>query len=96
MQAKPGIIVNSEKCRGCRRCEMACSWKSDGLTNPRMAGIRIWKTEAEGKDTPVFNQICLDQFCGKEHPDKKGSGIPLCVTTCLFGALTVEEVSADE
>lgn len=90
MQTKPGIIVNNEKCRGCRRCEMACSWTPGGLTNPRLSGIRIWKTEDQGKDTPVFNQVCLDQFCGKEHPDKKGSGVPLCVSTCLFGALEVE------
>ena len=90
------IIVHREKCRGCRRCEMACSWKSGGLTNPRLAGISIWKTENEGKDVPVLNQICLDQFCGKEHPDKLGSGIPLCVSTCLFGALTVEGDEGNE
>jgi len=96
MKSKPGITVHPEKCRGCRRCEMACAWNPNGLTNPRMAGISIWKTESQGKDLPVFNQTCLDQFCGKEHPDKPGSGIPLCVSTCLFGALTVEEVESHE
>lgn len=75
---------------------MACSWKPDGFTNPRMAGISIWKSEDQGKDLPVFNQTCLDQFCGKEHPDKIDSGIPLCVSTCLFGALTAEGVEGHE
>ncbi len=96
MQRKSGIIVHQEKCRGCRRCEIACSWNVGGITNPRLAGINIWKTEESGKDVPVFSQICLDQFCGKEHPKHKGSGIPLCVSTCLFGALTVEEDAVNE
>lgn len=96
MDSKTGLLVYPEKCRGCRRCEMACSWKPEGLTNPRMAGIKIYKLEDQGKDLPVFNQTCLDQFCGKEHPGKTGSGIPICVSTCIFGALAMEGVENHE
>ncbi|MBF7081726.1 hypothetical protein IT084_01855 [Desulfallas sp. Bu1-1] len=81
------IVTHPEKCRGCRRCEMACSWTDQGLMNPRLAGIRIWKLEDEGKDYPVLNQQCLDNFCGKELREQKNTGIPACVGSCLFGAL---------
>lgn len=96
MQRKTGIVVHQEKCRGCRRCEIACSWTAAGITNPRLAGLRIWKAEESGRDIPQLSQLCLDQFCGKEHPNRQGSGIPLCVSTCLFGALTMEEESKYE
>ena len=85
------IHVDQEKCRGCRRCEVACSWKAGGSINPRLAGIHVWKDEESGKDYPVVNQQCMDRFCGKEHPARRGGGVPLCVATCLFGALTYGE-----
>ncbi|MTI82645.1 MAG: hypothetical protein FH756_01845 [Firmicutes bacterium] len=95
MYNKPMIEVFPEKCRGCRRCEVACSWDASlGTVNPRMAGIRIMKLEEEGKDYPVLNQQCLDQFCGKVSPGRGAEEEPLCVSTCLFGALKIaEEVS---
>lgn len=88
---KLSFRIDNNKCRGCRRCEMACSWSNSGTTNPRLAGIKIKKNEEEGKDYPVFNQTCFDQFCGKEHSAEKGNGVPLCVTTCLFGAIAIDE-----
>lgn len=81
------ININPEKCRGCRRCEVACSWTPSGRINPRLAGIRIWKDEGRGRDYPVINQQCLDNFCGKEHPARRGwdpvSGRPLETLTFL-------------
>jgi len=85
------IVVDEGKCRGCRRCEVACSWNDDGMINPRLAGIQIWKLEETGKDYPVLNQQCLDNFCGKVSPRRKRENEPMCVTTCLFGALTMDQ-----
>ena len=76
------IITHPEKCRGCRRCEMACAWTDQGLINPRLAGIRIWKLEEEGKDYPVLNQQCLDKFCGKELPGQRARGIQIGRASC--------------
>ncbi|TYO95336.1 hypothetical protein [Desulfallas thermosapovorans] len=90
------IIIHPENCRGCRRCEMACAWTDQGLVNPRLAGIRIWKLEDEGKDYPVFNQLCLDSFCGKELPEERGSGVPACVGSCLFNALEMAGGNGNE
>ncbi len=92
MYNKPLIEVFPEKCRGCRRCEVTCSWDASlGTVNPRMAGIRIMKLEEEGKDYPVLNQQCLDQFCGKVSPGRGAEEEPLCVSTCLLGALKIAE-----
>ncbi|MCL6611739.1 MAG: hypothetical protein K6T66_09405 [Peptococcaceae bacterium] len=97
MYGKPRIEVHPENCRGCRRCEVACSWTEYGTVNPRLAGIRIWKLEEEGKVYPVFNQTCLDRFCGKADPGKKMDDEPLCVTSCLFGGIKMaREVSESE
>lgn len=85
------IVTSPENCRGCRRCEVACSWTQYGTVNPRTAGIRIWKLEEEGKDYPVFNQQCLDRFCGKASPLRKREDEPVCVTTCLFGGIRMAE-----
>lgn len=88
--SKIAFKINEQKCRGCRRCEAACSWTNSGMTNPRLAGIKIFKSEEEGKDYPVINQTCYQDFCGKKHPLERRNNIPLCVTTCLFGAITIE------
>lgn len=97
MYGKPRIEICPENCRGCRRCEMACSWTGYGTVNPRLAGIRIWKLEEEGKDYPVFNQLCLDKFCGKADPRRKREDEPLCVTSCLFGGIRMTgEVPGNE
>lgn len=97
MQGKPRIEVYPENCRGCRRCEVSCSWTRYGTSNPRLSGIRIWKIEEEGKDYPVFNQQCLDSFCGKTHPERKRDDEPLCVTSCLFGGIKMApEVTGNE
>lgn len=88
------ITVHPEYCRGCRRCEMACAWWGQSAANPRMAAIRVWKVEEEGKDYPVLSQQCLDAFCGKELPGRAGGKVPACVASCLFGALeTTGEVT---
>lgn len=86
------IKINPEKCRGCRRCELACSWTVDGFSNPALAGIRIDKLEDKGKDYPVLNQQCEEKFCGKIHPwQDPNDQIPRCVASCLFGALRMSQ-----
>jgi len=86
----PNINIIPENCRGCRRCEVACSYSSSGAINPRLAGIKIIKVEEKGKHYPVLNQQCFDNFCGKVHRKEQGEQIPLCVSTCLFDALNLE------
>lgn len=81
------IKIIPENCRGCRRCQVACSWHDPGPLNPRLAGIQILKLDEGSCDYPVINMECLEKFCGKTHPRKKAGQEPACVSACLFGAL---------
>ncbi len=81
------IKIVPENCRGCRRCQVACSWNDLGPLNPRLAGIRILRLDQGGIDYPVINQECLERFCGKSTPGGKNKQEPACVGACLFGAL---------
>ncbi len=84
------ISIFPENCRGCRRCEAACSWHHPGPFNPRLAGINIMKLDEGGTDYPVINPECLERFCGKVDPKRKNDLEPACVSACLFGALKME------
>ena len=89
MNNAPFILINQEKCRGCRSCEVACAWRDSGPFNPRLAGINIMKLENEGIDYPVINTECQENFCGKVSPGRTREYEPACVTACLFGALEI-------
>ena len=69
------IKIIPENCRGCRRCEVACSWHDPGPLNPRLAGIQIMKLDEGGSDYPVINMECLERFCGKTRsPEQNQAG----------------------
>lgn len=91
MPRKPLIEVSPENCRGCRRCEIACSWQDFGPLNPRLAGIHILKLDNSGIDYPSLNAHCLDRFCGKTLPGSVESTLPACVSACLFDALKLNQ-----
>lgn len=84
------IRIIPENCRGCRRCQVACSSYDPGPLNPRLAGIQILRLENEGGEYPVINMECLERFCGKSHP-RNTEQKPACVSACLFGALEMTE-----
>lgn len=90
------IKILPEQCRGCRRCQLACSWHDPGPLNPRFAGIRILSLDDGGTDYPVINMECLERFCGKQHPRRKNALEPACVSACLFGALECTHVEVPD
>jgi len=86
MDYASSIRIIPENCRGCRRCQVACSSYDPGPLNPRLAGIQILRLENKGCDYPVINMECLERFCGKADP-RNTEQKPACVRACLFGAL---------
>ena len=50
MSYAASIRIIPENCRGCRRCQVACSSYDPGPLNPRLAGIQILRLEDEGGD----------------------------------------------
>jgi len=84
------IRIIPENCRGCRRCQVACSSHDPGPLNPRLAGIQILQLEDEGGSYPMINMECLERFCGKTHPGNTERK-PACVGACLFGTLEMTQ-----
>jgi anaerobic carbon-monoxide dehydrogenase iron sulfur subunit len=75
----PHLVVNSQKCCGCRICEMSCSMSQLEIFNPRKALLRVEinrlpdpKTELSQIDVPV---VCLQ--CDPAP----------CAEACLEGAI---------
>jgi Fe-S-cluster-containing dehydrogenase component len=83
------VKIIPDNCRGCRRCEIACSWHGRGPLNPRLAGIKIMKLDQGATDYPVLDMECLEHFCGKVDTAREREFEPACVSACLFGALKI-------
>lgn len=97
------LMINHEKCTGCRLCEIVCSVFHEGVSNPSRSRINIIKWEAEGLYIPMSCQQCEDAPCMTICPVKAISrdqaldyvkidydvciGCRSCVAVCPFGAM---------
>lgn len=70
------LRVDSEKCCGCRICEMACSMMHHGLFNPRKAFLRIEMnrlpmvgTKPSEIDVPIVCLQCDPAPCSEACPE---------------------------
>jgi carbon-monoxide dehydrogenase iron sulfur subunit len=59
------IRVNVEKCSGCRRCEVNCSFFRSGKVGRSGAAIKVVKIEDQGIDFPLVCQACQERYCTK-------------------------------
>jgi len=64
------LMINYEKCTGCRLCELVCAVKHDGKSNPTRSRIRVMKWEMEGLYIPMSCQQCQDAPCMNVCPVK--------------------------
>lgn len=97
------ILVDPTKCTGCRTCEMICSVKHLGVSNPSRARIHIVKWEQECFEIPMLCQQCEDAPCAAVCPvraitrdEELGINVidhdkcivcKMCVLACPFGAM---------
>jgi Fe-S-cluster-containing hydrogenase component 2 len=97
------LTVNSEKCTGCRLCELVCSVVHEGVSNPAKSRIQVVKWEDEGLYVPMICQQCEDAPCMSVCPmgaisrDKDLGHVTVnydvcigcrsCVNICPFGAM---------
>lgn len=102
MEAK-ALMINHEKCTGCRRCELVCSVFHENVANPSKARIKVEKWEWEGLYIPMSCKQCVDAPCMNVCPvkaitrdDVQGLvsvdndmciGCRSCVAVCPFGAM---------
>ena len=97
------LLIDHEKCTGCRLCELVCSVTHDGVSNPARSRIKVMKWEAEGLYIPMSCQQCEDAPCMNVCPVKAIHrdedygfvqvdydvciGCRSCVMICPFGAM---------
>ena len=103
------LVVDHEKCTGCRLCEMACSIKHTGVNNPTRSRIHVIKWQTEGFDLPMLCQQCEEAPCIVVCPKDALYRDPLlgrvtlnydlcigcrmCVTACPFGGMGIDTVT---
>lgn len=97
------LVVDPERCTGCRLCEIICSVKHTGVSNPSRSRIRVIKWENEGFYLPMKCQQCQDAPClavcpkGAIYQDREPNRIRVnhdlcigcrsCISACPFGAM---------
>jgi len=104
------LMVDYEKCTGCRMCELVCSVKHEGVSNPARSRIKIVKWEWEGRYIPMACQQCQSAPCMAVCPVKAISrdeelnrvvvdydmciGCRMCVAACPFGAMKFDTLAS--
>jgi len=102
------ILINAEKCTGCRICELICTFTKHDEFNPKRSRIRIVKMERIFVDIPVVCTQCPDPPCVTSCPadalrkdadnivrvdDESCTGCGSCVESCPFAAVFIDPLS---
>jgi carbon-monoxide dehydrogenase iron sulfur subunit len=101
------LVIDYERCTGCRNCEMACSVYHVQACNPGKSAVRVVKQEREGLNVPIVCQQCEEAACADICPVQAISrdantgamivdgdlcvGCQMCVVACPFGAITLDK-----
>lgn len=104
--AKKVIIIEQEKCTGCRLCELVCAVRHTGVSNPARSRINVIKWESEGFYLPMLCQQCETAACMAVCPKDALSrdeslnrvvinydlciGCKMCVMACPFGGMGID------
>lgn len=100
------LLVDPERCSGCRACESVCSLRHANVCNPARARIHVVKWEMAGIYIPVVCQQCDAPLCENVCPmrafrrdARTGAvlvdydlcvGCKLCVAFCPLGSISLD------
>nr|HID57707.1 4Fe-4S dicluster domain-containing protein [Desulfobacterales bacterium] len=62
------MVVDHELCTGCRICEIVCSVKKEGASDPSRSRIHIVTWDMEGIYLPMLCQHCEEPLCAMVCP----------------------------
>lgn len=99
------IVVDPDRCTGCKVCEMICSLHHEDEINPLKSRISVISWEDRGIDIPIICQQCEDPPCEAVCPTRAITrssetgaviikeelciGCRMCLSACPFGAPSV-------
>lgn len=83
------IIVDADKCVGCRICEQWCSVGHFNVVNPRKARISVVRSHSDYMNYPLVCRQCPDAPCIDACPEK----ISALSKNTATGAVLVNEES---
>jgi len=103
------IIIDKDKCTGCRLCETRCTLHFFTEVNPSRSRIRIKKDDSVGEDIPIVCRQCKRPACVTACPNKALSqdketgtirvdiercdGTGECVKACPFRAAWLDPIT---
>jgi len=97
------LVVNPEKCAGCRTCELMCSFERTKTFNPRLSAVTVIDYEAALTSVPIMCMQCDEACCLKVCPvgaisrDENGAVVmnpdkcivcKMCVSACPLGNIS--------
>jgi anaerobic carbon-monoxide dehydrogenase iron sulfur subunit len=104
--AKKILVIDTEKCTGCRKCELVCSVHHTGAWDPARSRIKVLKWDHVGFYLPLSCQNCEHASCAEVCPSgacrkdpelevaiinpKVCIGCKSCVLACPFGVPTFD------
>jgi len=96
------ILVNVDRCCGCRTCELACSFEHEKGFRPSVSRVTVMKEDGLGFDLPVICWHCDHCIPAERCPvnalqrgaeglicvdEEKCTGCGSCTTLCPSGAI---------
>jgi Fe-S-cluster-containing hydrogenase component 2 len=103
------IMIDVDKCTGCRMCELICSVTKEGEFLPSKARIKVFSKPRIGISIPMACLQCEDPICEMvcqfeairrdettgivKTLDDKCTGCGTCVLACPFGAIKYDSSS---
>lgn len=97
------LMINPEKCIGCRTCEIICSFNRTNEINPKSAAISVISYDEAAVSVPIMCMQCEDPSCMKVCPvsaisktetgtvvidNRRCIGCRMCVSACPLGNIT--------
>ena len=91
------LLVDYDKCTGCRNCEMYCSLLKTKTCNPDRSRVRVIALDEKGISAPVMCQQCEDAPCISACPvdaitkDTETGAVKIDLETCVGCEICIEE-----